>query len=275
MKHDAILVYPDYRLLPETKMVDILSDVDDLWVWLGKDFEATLQKGYPGLQVDLDHILVTGSSAGGYIATQLVLKHYKREPQTEGEPRIKVFVSIYPMLDFRAPYWSQAYQKPAFGVQEFFPKSILDDHLDKVKEGKALKVVTNAEIHAGGPRLFLALSLLHNGLYQKQIEEGSETAEQISELHPEDRVAAGAVLPPSVFLHGIQDSAVPVEGTDKFVALLKEKKAVEGLNEGKSVDEVLRYIRVPGDHGLDSEVFVRNTDWAREMVLFVEKHWFA
>ena len=256
-------------------MVDILSDVDDLWVWLGKDFETTLQKGYPGLQVDLDHILVTGSSAGGYIATQLVLKYYKREPQTEGEPRIKVFVSIYPMLDFRAPYWSQAYQKPAFGVQEFFPKSILDDHLEKVKEGKALKVVTNAEIHAGGPRLFLALSLLHNGLYQKQIEEGAETAEQISELHPEDRVAAGAVLPPSVFLHGIQDSAVPVEGTDKFVALLKEKKAVEGLNEGKSVDEVLRYIRVPGDHGLDSEVFVRNTDWAREMVLFVEKHWFA
>ena len=62
MKHDAILVYPDYRLLPETKMVDILSDVDDLWVWLGKDFEATLQKGYPGLQVDLEELLeVLGS----------------------------------------------------------------------------------------------------------------------------------------------------------------------------------------------------------------------
>jgi acetyl esterase/lipase len=33
-QHNAILVAPDYRLLPESNGVDILDDLDDFWKWL-------------------------------------------------------------------------------------------------------------------------------------------------------------------------------------------------------------------------------------------------
>ncbi|KAH8093830.1 hypothetical protein DFH11DRAFT_1823072, partial [Phellopilus nigrolimitatus] len=80
MKHDAIFVAPDYRLLPEAKGVQILDDLDDFWAWLGRDLNDVVYKAH-GLHADLDKVLVEGESAGGYLALQVGLSHFKPLPK--------------------------------------------------------------------------------------------------------------------------------------------------------------------------------------------------
>ncbi len=58
---DYAVVSADYRLAPETKLGEILTDVSDLIKWLR---ENGLQK----YNIDIDKIAVAGGSAGGYLA---------------------------------------------------------------------------------------------------------------------------------------------------------------------------------------------------------------
>ena len=75
---NAILVLPDYRLLPTATGLDILEDLRDFYTWLFKP--GNLQSHLPdGVTADLDHILVGGESAGGYLALQSALQSPSRE----------------------------------------------------------------------------------------------------------------------------------------------------------------------------------------------------
>ena len=65
----------------------------------------------------------------------------------------------------------------------------------------------------------------------------------------------------------------PVDGSDTFVEFLKEKKGVYGLEEGRDVDEVLQYVRVPGDHGFDADMKIGDEKWIYKAVEFIERHW--
>lgn len=51
----------DYRLAPETKLPDIIQDIEDCFIWLQAE-------GKDKLDYDVDRIAVIGSSAGGYLA---------------------------------------------------------------------------------------------------------------------------------------------------------------------------------------------------------------
>lgn len=59
--HSAIIVAPDYRLMPEATGLDILEDVSDLW-----DFVYTKLQSTVGDEVELDmgKIMVEGDSGG-------------------------------------------------------------------------------------------------------------------------------------------------------------------------------------------------------------------
>lgn len=54
----------DYRLLPEASGLDILGDLDSLWEWVFSGLQKELA---PGIEVDLDKILLQGESAGIYL----------------------------------------------------------------------------------------------------------------------------------------------------------------------------------------------------------------
>lgn len=66
LQEKAIIVSPNYRLLPESKGSDILDDMDDFWKWLsGGGIESALQLGgYGTITTDLTSTLVLGESAG-------------------------------------------------------------------------------------------------------------------------------------------------------------------------------------------------------------------
>jgi dienelactone hydrolase len=91
------------------------------------------------------------------------------------------------------------------------------------------------------------------------------------ELFPLEQFEDGKVpasLPPVWLLHGRQDSAVPVEGTFKFIDVLKPH-----------LENKLHVSIEDGDHGFDNhapdtgEAATLQTGWVQEGVKFVEQHW--
>lgn len=61
LKENYAVVSADYRLAPETKLNEILKDVQDLIKWLRKN-------GHQEFNIDTNKIAVVGGSAGGYLA---------------------------------------------------------------------------------------------------------------------------------------------------------------------------------------------------------------
>lgn len=65
---DAIIIRPDYRLLPESSMDDIFSDVDYFWRWVQRDLLRIVKEISWGVLPDLSRILCCGESSGGSLA---------------------------------------------------------------------------------------------------------------------------------------------------------------------------------------------------------------
>jgi acetyl esterase/lipase len=110
----AILVCPDYRLLPEATGLDILSDIDSFWSWFSANLESELTSHFnPILRPDFDRILVTGDSAGGFCAIQSILRH--------PELSVKAVIMPYPMLHLRSRHWTEKPNKPILGLPDASP----------------------------------------------------------------------------------------------------------------------------------------------------------
>ena len=70
--HEAIIVTPDYRLLPESNGSDVLSDIAHFWRWVQKDLPQYMeQKNLP--RPDIGNILCCGESSGGFISVYCAL----------------------------------------------------------------------------------------------------------------------------------------------------------------------------------------------------------
>lgn len=65
LEHSAIIVSPDYRLLPsENGVADVLEDVEDGWKWIQSSLASLLEKIAPGVEPDFHRVLLAGGSAG-------------------------------------------------------------------------------------------------------------------------------------------------------------------------------------------------------------------
>lgn len=66
LQHNAIVVLPNYRLLPDSSGMDIMDDIDDLWTWVTFKLADTLRDNTNGVEPDLSRILTAGESAGKF-----------------------------------------------------------------------------------------------------------------------------------------------------------------------------------------------------------------
>ncbi|KAF3805050.1 hypothetical protein GCG54_00005795 [Colletotrichum gloeosporioides] len=226
--HDAVIVSPDYHLLPEAKGVDILQDLSNFWSWLssGGVEHSLASVGLSNIKLDLDQLLVVGESAGGYLALQSVLHGF-------ANPRGMILA--YPMIDLESPYYTRRFNKPIVGVPNF-PDEVIHEFLTSPLSGSR-KLLTAADPPT---RLDLAMAIVQNGRFLEFL--GTE-----NELFPLRLLTTNGrrdrpILPQCFILHGEEDSAVPVEGTRKFVARLKT------VDPSSHVHLAIR----PGDHGFDS-----------------------
>ncbi|KAJ5717555.1 hypothetical protein N7488_003201 [Penicillium malachiteum] len=244
----APLVLPDYRLLPESTGIDILSDIDSFWLWLSENLEFHLTALYPDLNLrpDLDRILLTGDSAGGFCVMQSLLRH--------SELNIKAAIAAYPMVDFHHRYWSEAYEKPIFGAATV-PTILIYNHLKSLPPNAVFSGNEDPATGAGMARMPVALSIVQNGKFIDFL--GREP-----ELYPID-LLPNSKLPPFLWVfHGRQDSAVPFEQSEYFVKELEKHVP----------DTVVRFDTPDGEHGFDGN-FKLADPWIQEGMTEILSHW--
>ncbi|KAI1359607.1 Alpha/Beta hydrolase protein [Xylaria arbuscula] len=246
----AIIISPDYRLLPEVKGVDILRDIEAFWKWFHSDGPSRhlASVGRHDITLNKNQLLLLGESAGGYLAIQSILSGFARPT---------ALVVLYPMIDMKADHYTKEYSKPIVGVPNF-PHKTIDDFLETLSTRTAISEADPPE------RLDLALASVQTGRFLELL--GDEP-----ELFILDRIRGGKfasksenqpVFPSFFLLHGDQDSAVPAEGSRRFLEILDK------------VDPAAKY-RVayqPGDHGFDAQATLED-EWLREGLDWVLSQW--
>lgn len=192
------------------------------------------------IEAELSRTLVIGHSAGGYLAVQSGIM------QPAGS--IKAIVAAYPMLDMKSPWFTQSFDKSLFG-RPMLPNSVVDDHLAAMKTGEIVSAVNPPK------RFDLVLATVQHGRYPEMM--GIERR-----LYPMESLGDVGKFPPLFIYHGIEDSAVPVEGTERFVRRLKEI-----LPKG----EVLMRLE-SGEHGFDTPAGLE-VPWLKDGLKFVSGAW--
>ncbi|KAE8138375.1 Alpha/Beta hydrolase protein [Aspergillus pseudotamarii] len=251
--NNAIIISPNYRLLPEVSGKDILDDMNDFWHWLhsGSVDPIIWGAGYQGITLNQSSVLVVGESAGGYLAIQLAITY---------PSKIRGVIAAYPMVDLRSKFYTEAYSKPIVGVPNV-PVNLLDDHLAMMatRQNSRTKWITAAD---PPNRLELAFSTVQNGKFLDVF--GSKDRELFPIERLQNLISTGVnlQLPPMFIFHGEQDSAVPVDSSKKFVRFLREK-----LPHAR----VMFYTQ-DGDHGFDADATLQ-TPWLRDGLERISKVW--
>jgi acetyl esterase/lipase len=181
------LVSLDYRLAPEVKLPAIIEDVQDAFRWLREE-------GPKLLHIDPDRMVVTGGSAGGYLT--LMTGHCVK-------PRPQALVAYWGYGDVDGAW----YTKPS----EHYRKQALVSKEEAYK-GVGGKVLTGTE---GGAeqkaRGRFYLYLRQNGLWTREVT-GFDPDKEGKKLDPYCPVRnVTAEYPPTLLIHGTEDTDVPYE----------------------------------------------------------------
>lgn len=239
----SIVVLPNYRFVPESSGADILEDVRDFWTWVDShlaDFTASVA---PGVEVDLDRLLVSGDSSGGWCALHSVF-----ELPAE---RIKAVLLLYPMVKkwCKSKEWLLERGKPAPS------EKVIDEHLARVPEGGI--------VSSGWPydREDLANAFSANQ-HRWDLAFGTEKG-----LHPIERVGERGSFPPTLILHGDCDTSVKLQDCEEFVRRIEELM-------GPAVGERVRLVVKEGEeHGFEIDAIEQEQSWLADQLQWLEGVW--
>jgi acetyl esterase/lipase len=181
-----VLVSIDYRLAPETKLPEIIQDVEDAFRWLRTD-------GPNLFGVDPNRIAVVGSSAGGYLTL------------TSGfrvTPRPRVLVSFFGYGDLVGAWYSQPSPHPRH-------------HQSKLGSDAAWRQVSGPPISDSRNRAG------DGGAFYQYCRQQGTWPQAVSDWDPHTEaerffpfMAVKNVtrdFPPTVLIHGTEDTDVPYE----------------------------------------------------------------
>ena len=197
------LVSIDYRLAPETKLPEIISDVEDAFAWIRDQGPALFQ-------IDPDRLVVAGGSAGGYLTL------------TSGfrvQPPPKALLSFWGYGDLVGPWYSRPSPHPRH-------------HQSKLTHEEAWQqvsgpVVSDSRTRSGNGGAFYQYCR-QTGSWPESVTGWSPETEA-EKFHPFMAVKnVTPQYPPTVMIHGTADTDVPHEQSVMMAAEF-EKHGVEHL----------------------------------------------
>jgi acetyl esterase/lipase len=231
------VVSVDYRLAPETKLPQIIDDLRDAFAWV----RTTL----PGLlQAQTARLAAVGHSAGGYLALMSGLCV---------QPPPAALVSFYGYGDIVGPWYSRP--DPCYCQQPLVPE-------EDARRGVGRRCVTETPVDgvSDEDRGRFYLYCRQHGLWPKEVagRHPDAEAEFFMPYCPVRNVTPD--YPPTLLLHGDQDTDVPYE---------QSVMMTQALRAG-GVEHQLVTIR-GGGHGFDRACRPEVTaSWATVMTFLAE-----
>ena len=230
------LVSIDYRLAPETKLPDLISDIEAAFHWLSDD-------GAKQFHLDTDRIVVAGESAGGYLA---LVTGYRVQP------RPKALVALYGYGDLIGDWYSTPSPHPCHN-----PRKITREEAMQQTDGTVVSDSTRRKGDGG----VIYLYYRQQGIWPQEVSgfDVATIAEQIAPFEPVRNVAPD--YPPTLLMHGTKDTDVPFE---ESLMMVKQF-------EKHSVSHLLRRIE-NGEHGFGGGDPQQIADAYEAMREFIVKH---
>lgn len=179
--HNGFAVFSiDYRLAPESKLADILGDVQDALLWLEVE-------GMKQFSIDPKRIAVVGGSAGGFLA--LCTGTFKNKP--------RAIVSFYGYGDLSAKW--------AMNPSSFYRQK------EGIPREVAMKLLSDNPLSEGPvqDRYLFYLYARQQGVWVQEITGIDTSNDELRKLCPIYQVTEE--YPPTLFLHGTNDTDVPYE----------------------------------------------------------------
>ena len=211
-----VVVAPDYRLAPETKLDAIVEDVEDAYRWvrgIGPELFG----------IDANRIALVGHSAGGYLAL------------TAGwmfRPRPAALISFYGYADVTRPWYTQPSrhysQEPAVPREAAFA---------------AVGRAPISEPPSENSRALFYLYCRQHGLWPTEVtgHDPGREVEWFDRFCPIRNVDRD--YPPTLLVHGDRDTDVPFDESVRMAEALALKKVPHDLvviSEGQHAFDVLQ-----------------------------------
>jgi acetyl esterase/lipase len=208
------LISIDYRLAPETKLPEIIQDLKDAFVWIRTD----VKENYP---FNTDKIGVIGHSAGGYLT---LMSGFCVDPAPF------VLISFYGYGDITAPWYSEP--DPYYCNM---PQVSKEDAFSPIKSPQ----ISNTQ-SSDNDRGSFYIYCRQNGLWPNLVSglDIETEREQFFPYCPEYNV--NFKYPPTLLLHGTNDTDVPWSQSEKMHEVLKDNKIITEF-----------YSMEKGAHGFD------------------------
>ncbi|EKG18772.1 hypothetical protein MPH_03998 [Macrophomina phaseolina MS6] len=288
LDHSAIIISPDYRLLPEACGLDILADISSLWTWLFTSLHAYIllrDPIYSYCGIDMKRIMVSGESAGGWLALQSAFMH---------PGQIKAILGIFPMLDLGDDHFTHGGRKSSGTQHDDEPNGAGGgDDIESCSTVGTSAAVPNRQVKANMAGIGM---LLDNAIVDDYVTSAQTHPDRVvSSIMPPERMdfsvalfqhgrvgellgrsrvlyplelleevgRAGTRLPPLLIVHGTDDTVVPVEGSVRFA------REWETWQRDSAVRLVLR----PGEHGFEGKARAEEESWLREVLEWVADRW--
>jgi acetyl esterase/lipase len=182
MRAGYALVSVDYRLAPEARLAEIVADIEDAYGWvLGRADD---------LQIDPARVGIMGMSAGGYLT---LTAGYRVTPTP------KALVSFYGYGDITGKW----YREPSSFYRTQYPP------VSREEAYRGLAGADPAGASRGRPDFYLYCR--QNGLWPQLVagHDPDADAAWFAGYEPLRNVTSG--YPPTLLLHGEQDTDVPYE----------------------------------------------------------------
>jgi acetyl esterase/lipase len=192
------VVSVDYRLAPETKLPDIISDIEGAFRWLAGD-------GAKQFHLDPGRIVAAGASAGGYLT--LVTGYRVR-------PKPKALVALYGFGDLIGDWSSKPNPYPRYNLRK-----ISREEAESQTDGTVIS--DSNERKGDGSSIYMYYR--QNGLWPEEVSgfARSTIADKITPFEPIRNVTRG--WPPTLLIHGTRDTDVPYEQSKLMAKKFKQK----------------------------------------------------
>lgn len=278
---NAIIVAPDYRLMPGACGAHILADVEDFWKWFrGRNsspshdsLASALQSIRPSACPNLERLLIAGDSAGAFLAVYSWLKY---------AGSLRALYLTYPMLTYYQ--WPAALDDSSYATEYRgcpITRQEADENIDKIlrkisdmREEHRLPSITKRIPPDGGPgNAKLAISGRWKGVFCRKMNV-PDILGQIEELR--EKGEKPSCLPEIFVHHGYDDPQCSILETKFFISQVRDwyagSEAKVHFTEVREIESKEVDKGVVG-HGYDHDLDERNERWLATIIDGITEVW--